>query len=196
MNCSIVLLFVAIAVILIFLFTRGKEALSISQFSSTCFRPSPFIDGNVGTFDSGSTFQRYYSSVPPFPEIACSLNIVGEAPRGNTSEKDIKAHVDAGGVIVAASTRELALAAIDKIIAEGQTAGQLGYPDFYDIPGPIVVMRKTGGVYNWMTGYPISYTPSNVSKFINLNENWNVARKALYIGLRNLEMSAPVLFLA
>lgn len=194
MNCSIVLLFVVIAVILIFLFMRGNEGLSISQFSSTCFRPSPFIDGNIGTFDSGSTFQRYYSGVPPFPSIACSLNIVAEKQHCQTSEKEIKTHLDNGGVIVAASTHELAIAAIDKIVQEEQ--GRNGYPDFYEIPGPIVVMRKAGKVYNWMTGYPISYLPSNVSKFINLNENWNVARKALYVGLRNLEMTAPILFLA
>lgn len=197
MNGLVIAVLAVIALILVFLVLRGKdEGLSISQFSSPCFRPSPFIDGNIGTFDSGSTFQRYYNGIPPFPEISCGLNIVGVKQKGLTSEKEIKEHLDAGGVVVVASTEEAALAAIDKVIQEGQLADRWGYPDFYEIPGPIVVFGKQEQSYTWMTGYPISYMPSNVSKFINMNDNWNVARKALYVGLRNLEMNAPVLFLA
>lgn len=190
----LVIVFLVLAIVVTFYLLNKREGLALSQFPS-CIRPSPFLDANVATFDSSSTFQRYYQTIPPFPRVTGKEEVIADTLLNLVSEADVKAHLDGGGTIVVAENAQLAAHALNEIVRETAIAGRQGYPYFYNIPGPIVVMNKVGKDYYWMIGYPISYIPANISKFVNMNDNWNVAKKAYHVGLRNLQPTATMVFL-
>lgn len=147
-----------------------------------------------GTFDSGTTWLRNLPCPPPFPPVLPGIELVAQKQVLHTSELDVYKHLQAGGLIVGSNDGAVADYAIKKLIEATQSGGNQGYPDFYYISGPVLIMNKVGDKYYWMTDYPIKYNPENFGKYVNSSSDWNIAKTAYKHGLRLLESNAPIFF--
>ena len=81
-----------------------------------------------------------------------------------------------------------------KLIEQTALGGDSGYPDFYYINGPVLVMTKVNGYYYWMIDYPIKYNPENFQNYVNRSKDWNIAKTAYQAGRKLLNMNAPFIF--
>jgi hypothetical protein len=146
----------------------------------------------AGTYDGGSTWERGLPCPLEIPPIMPGLQVFAHKQSLRVSEADIKDHLDAGGVVMAANTGAIIDFTMKSIIKQNTT--RAGYPDFYYIVGPIVVMMKANGRYYWMIDYPIKYTPANIKNYVNSDRNWNVAKTFFHMGRRLLNPTAPFIF--
>lgn len=148
------------------------------------------------TFDSGSTMARNLPCPAPFPPVVPGMQPVMHKQLMHTSELDIYNHLEQGGLIVAANSGDV----IDytmKVLQEHTLANsRTGYPDFYYINGPVLVMSKVGSNYYWMIDYPIKYNPQNFANYVNTSSVWNIAKTAYQAGRKLLNLNAPVIFFA
>ena len=148
----------------------------------------------AGTFDSGSTFLRNLPCPVPFPMLVPGFELVSQKQLRHVSELDVYKHLEQGGLIIAANDGKVADYTLKKLIETTSDAGNTGYPNFYYIKGPVLVMNKIGSNYFWMTGYPISYTPENFADHVNTSNNWNIAKTAYQGGRKQLNLNSPVFF--
>lgn len=147
----------------------------------------------AGTFDSG-----WLAKMPEvaFPPVFPQMNIVMHKQLRHVSVMDVQKHLDAGGLIVAANTGKIANYAIEKLIEETMANGSQGYPNFYYIEGPVVIMNKICDSYYWMIDYPIKYTPANFGDYVNTSTDPREAMSMYAHGVKLLNQDAPVFFFA
>lgn len=148
----------------------------------------------AGTFDSGSTFLRNLPCPVPFPPVVPGMEPTVQKQLRHVSELDVFQQLEQGGLVVAANNGKVIDYTMKKLMETTAAAGNQGYPDFYYIEGPIVVMSKVGDNYFWMIDYPIKYNPGNFSNYVNTSKNWNIAKTAYHAGIKLLNQNAPVIF--
>lgn len=148
----------------------------------------------AGTFDSGSTFLRNLPCPVPFPPVVPGMKLIGQKQLRHTSELDIYQHLEQGGLIVGANDGNVADYAMKKLMETTAAGGNQGYPNFYYINGPVLIMSKVGDNYFWMVDYPIKYTPENFSDYVNTSKSWNIAKTAYQSGRKLLNLNAPLFF--
>jgi hypothetical protein len=147
----------------------------------------------AGTFDSGSTFLRNLPCPIPFPKISKNIQLLAHKEMNYITEKDVFQHLENNGLIIAANDGSIVDYTLKKLIE--QTSNNYGYPNFYYINGPILVMTKlNNGNYFWMIDYPIKYNPGNIFNYINTSNNWNIAKTAFNTGRKLLNLNAPFFF--
>ena len=148
----------------------------------------------AGTFDSGSTFLRNLPCPAPFPPVVDGMEVVAQKQLRHTSELDVYKHLEQGGMIVGAKNGKVIDYAMKKLMEATAAGGDQGYPNFYYIDGPVLIMSKVGKNYFWMIDYPIKYNPENFSNYVNTSTNWNIAKTAYQAGRKLLELDAPIIF--
>ncbi|KKL80225.1 hypothetical protein LCGC14_2006910 [marine sediment metagenome] len=148
----------------------------------------------AGTFDSGSTFLRNLPCPAPFPPVVSGLEPTAQKQLRHVSELDVYKHLEQGGLIVAANNGNVIDYIMKKLMEATAAAGAQGYPNFYYIDGPVLVMSKVGKNYFWMIDYPIKYNPENFPNYVNTSTNWNIAKTAYQAGRKLLNLDAPVIF--
>lgn len=148
----------------------------------------------AGTFDSGSTFLRNLPCPVPFPPVVAGLEPIGQKQLMHVSELDIFQHLEKGGLIVGANKGKVIDYTMKKLMEATANLGGQGYPNFYYIDGPVLVMSKVGDNYFWMVDYPVKYNPENFSKYVNTSTSWNIAKTAYNAGKKLLNLDAPVIF--
>lgn len=148
----------------------------------------------AGTFDSGSTWLRNLPCPVPFPPVVPGFEPTAQKQLRHTSELDVYKHLQRGGLIVGAKSGDV-ISYVMKVLTEQTAAkGNQGYPSFYYIDGPVLIMSKVGDNYFWMTDYPIKYNPENFSNYVGTSKNWNIAKTAYQKGRQLLDLSAPIIF--
>jgi hypothetical protein len=148
----------------------------------------------AGTFDSGSTFMRNLPCPVPFPPVVNGMEPVVHKQLRHVSELDVFKHLQQGGLVIAAKNGKVIEYAMKKLAETTIAGGDQGYPNFYYIEGPILIMSKVGDNYFWMIDYPIKYTPENFSKYVNTSKSWNIAKTAYQAGRKLLDLESPVIF--
>lgn len=148
----------------------------------------------AGTFDSGSTFLRNLPCPVPFPPVIPGFELVAQKQSRHVSELDIYKHLQAGGLVIGANDGKVADYAMKKLIEATLAGGNQGYPNFYYIKGPVVILNKVNENYFWMIDYPIKYNPENFSNYVNTSDNWNIAKTAYQAGRKLLNPNAPFFF--
>lgn len=164
-----------------------KSCHSCREKEHTCVQAA-------GTFDSGSTFLRNLPCPVPFPPVVPGMDIVAHKQLRHLSELDVYKHLEQGGLIIAANDGDVVDYTMKKLIESTAAGGNQGYPNFYYINGPVLVMNKVGDNYFWMIDYPIKYNPENFSNYVNTSKNWNIAKTAYQAGKKLLNLDAPVFF--
>lgn len=204
MKNTIILLILSIVIIY---FYNNKESLSISQFPNSKCKSSNFYNCNNcnGKFyqkqNKVSCNNNNYDDYVYNPE----LNIV---PIDNTdiiiedtkqinelTESDIFNYLDKGGLIISCIDGETANFILTKLAEHTIIGKDVGFPDFYYINGPIIVLKKVKEYYYWMIDYPIKYTPANINNFANKSINRNDLKQMFYAGRRLLNNTFPVYFM-
>jgi hypothetical protein len=148
----------------------------------------------AGTFDSGSTFLRNLPCPVPFPPAVSGMKPIAHKQLQHVSELDVYKHLEQGGMIVGANDGKVADYAMKKLMEATAAGGNQGYPNFYYINGPVLIMSKVGENYFWMIDYPIKYNPENFSNYVNTSTNWNIAKTAYQAGRKLLNLNAPIFF--
>lgn len=148
----------------------------------------------AGTFDSGTTFLRNLPCPVPFPPVLPGMELTAHKQSRHVSELDIYKHLEEGGLVISANTGKIAEYALQKLVQNTLARGNQGYPNFYYIQGPILVLSKVGDDYFWMIDYPIKYNPENFSKYVNTSKSWNITKTAYKAGRRLLNDDAPFFF--
>lgn len=148
----------------------------------------------AGTFDSGSTFARNLPCPVPFPPVVPGMEPIAQKQLRHVSELDIYKHLKNDGLIIAANDGKVVEYAYKKLIENTAAAGNQGYPNFYYVDGPVLILNKVGDNYFWMTDYPIKYTPENFANHVNTSTSWNIAKTAYNHGKKLLNLDAPVIF--
>ena len=169
--------------------TRQSSCTSCDSDDHVCLQAA-------GTFDSGSTWMRNLPCPVPFPPVTEGYKIVAHKQNMHASELDVYKCLEDGGLLVAAKNGKVAEYTLKKLIEETETRGLQGYPNFYYIDGPIVVMTKVDGMYFWMIDYPIKYNPQNFKNYVGMSTDWNIAKTALKNGRKLLDNDAPFFFLS
>lgn len=146
------------------------------------------------TFDSGSTFMRNLPCPVPFPPIVPGMELLAQKQMRHVSVLDVYNHLQQGGLIIGSNSGKIADYAMKKLIEETEAAGTKGYPNFYYIDGPVLVMNKVANNYYWMIDYPIKYTPENFGDYVNTSTDWNIAKTAYHAGIKLLNPDAPIFF--
>lgn len=160
-----------------------------SNNSSSCFN----CTNAVGTFDSGSTYLRKLPC-PPTPPVLDGMELTSQKQLKHVSELDIYQHLNNGGMVIGAKNGKVVDYIIKKLIENTKDNGNKGYPNFYYIDGPVLIMNKIGNKYYWMVDYPIKYTPSNFSKYVNYSDNWNIAKTIYNNSKLLLDLNSPIFF--
>lgn len=140
--------------------------------SEDCFQSSP---GLVNTTDI------------PLPPIK-NIQLIKKTTIKNISKTQIQQHLEQGDLIVAAKSPEV----IENLLIKLKFSGGNGYPDFYYIDGPVVLLTKDGRNYYYVIDYPIKYNPKNIKKYINTTPYSDYALDAWFAGSRMLEGCYPV----
>jgi hypothetical protein len=174
-------------------FTNSNDDDDKSSCSSCCNEEYTCMDA-AGTFDSGSTWLRNLACPVPFPPVLPGYKIEKHKQSRHVSELDIYKHLEKGGLVVAANDGDIVEYTMKKLIEQTLKGGNGGYPDFYYINGPILVMTKVNGKYYWMIDYPIKYNPENYSDYVNSSDNWNIAKTLYQAGRKLLNPNAPFIF--
>jgi len=166
-----------------------KSSCSSCNGDYTCLEPG-------STFDSGSTMARNLPCPAPFPPVLPGFEPIMHKQLMHTSELDIFNHLNHGDLLIAANKGDTISYVMKKLQEHTLSNSRKGYPDFYYIEGPILVMSKVGNNYYWMVDYPIKYTPENFKNYVNTSDNWNIAKTAYNAGIKLLNKNAPVIFFA
>lgn len=145
-----------------------------------------------GTFDSGTTFLRNLPCPVPFPPVSPQIELVAQKQLRHLSELDVYDHLERGGLLVGAKSGKVAEYAIQKLIEATENKGSEGYPNFYYIDGPVLIMTKVAGHYFWMTDYPIKYNPKNFGEYVNSSPDWKIAKTAYQYGRKLLDQGSPI----
>lgn len=148
------------------------------------------------TFESGSQERRNLPCPVPFPPVGLDVQVVSHKQVMHMSELDVYKHLQNGGILVAANKGSVINYALQKLQEQTLRGGQSGYPDFYYIEGPILVMTRVNDVFYWMIDYPIKYNPGNYLNYVNKSNNWAVAKTMYNAGKRLLNSNAPVVLLS
>lgn len=161
---------------------------------SVCQKCTLTCPPTQGTFESGSTFARDLPCPVTFPPVLPGYQIASHKQSMHVSDLDIHKALERNELIIAANDGNIVDYVMKKLIEQTQVGGNYGYPDFYNINGPVVVMTKVGRYYYWMIDYPIKYTPDNYSNYVNRSENWNIAKTMYHAGRKLLNANAPFIF--
>ncbi len=175
-------------------FCGSQQAPPVKGSCRSCQKGKYVCLQAAGTFDSGSTFLRNLPCPVPFPPVVSGYEPVAQKQLRHTSELDVYKHLAQGGLIVAANDGDTVSYVMKKLIEQTAAGGNQGYPEFYYINGPVLVMSKVGDSYYWMTDYPIKYNPENFSNYVGSSKNWNIAKTAYQNGRKLLNLDAPVIF--
>lgn len=167
--------------------TINREGFRVKGLCHTCREAA-------GTHDGGSTWLRNLPCPVPFPPVVDGMQPVAHKQLRHVSEANVRDHLEQGGLVAAAKSSAIISYALNRLTEQTAAAGNEGYPDFYDIEGPVVIMIKIGDVYFWMIDYPIKYNPGNFSKYVGYSRSWNVAKVAYQRGRSLLNLNAPVVF--
>jgi len=154
----------------------------------------PICLQHAGTFDSGSTFLRNLPCPVSFPRIPHTTRVVDSKEMRKTSLLDVYRTLEAGGFIIGAKDEKVAEYTLGKLQELTNNGCANGYPDFYYINGPVVVMTKVGDTYYWMYGNPISYIPETYGNFVNESKNWKLAQTAYQRAIKRLNGESPIFF--
>jgi hypothetical protein len=174
---------------------NGKEGLTVGQPALVEFvnpeNPTDCAQA-AGTFDGGSTFMRDLPCPVPFPRVGKGLKLVAHKQSRHVSEADIYNHLEQGGLIIGANEGSIADYALSTLMKE--STSNEGYPNFYYIKGPVVILTKLNNTYFWMIDYPIKYNPINITNYINISDNWGIAKTMYQTGRKLLNSNAPFFF--
>jgi hypothetical protein len=128
----------------------------------------------------------------PFPPVIPGFEPIAQKQMRHVSELNVYKHLQNGGLIVGAKSGDVISYAM-KVLTE-QTLGRQGYPEFYYIDGPVLIMSKVGDNYFWMIDYPIKYNPENFPKYVGTSKNWLIAKTAYQNGRKLLDLNSPIIF--
>lgn len=145
----------------------------------------------VSIVDKNSCFneraEKYTGNVI-LPPISENILLVKKTSIDKLDLNEVMKHLDQGDLIVSAKNEQM----IEYLIHKIQFAGGNGYPDFYYVDGPVIVMQKNESDYYYMVDYPIKYNPKNMKKYSNVVDNVSDATSTYTLGARLLEGCSPV----
>ena len=169
-----------------------KAPMGIVQISGVDDFTVSVAGGNNAS--RGSTFLRNLPCPVSFPRIPRTTGVVDCKEMRKTSLLDVYRTLEAGGFIIGAKDEKVAEYTLGKLQELTNNGCANGYPDFYYINGPVVVMTKVGDTYYWMYGNPISYIPETYGNFVNESKNWKLAQTAYQRAIKRLNGESPIFF--
>ena len=204
-----VIIIISTILILLLLYTQ-KENLSISQYPSKCTSSGEFYNCNVcdgvffqdvnkkgqicncGEFRNELVEKNYKLNVVPVKDP--DLQILATLNLNDINENVLFNYLNNDALLIIANNGETVYKIIQKLLDHTVVGDEVGFPDFYDVEGPVLVMNKVKGKYFWMIDYPIKYTPSNIRNYVNTSRDWEVAKSMFYLGHRLIHPEAQVYF--
>jgi hypothetical protein len=146
---------------------------------------------NTVLYPKESCFQatpsRHQDAVilPPVPDV---LTPIYQTTVNKMKMDDVHRFLKNGDLIVSAKSLDV----INYLVKKLQYPGGNGYPDFYNVDGPVTVVRRVGTGYYYMIDYPIKYIPKNIENYVNTTPYIDYAIKAWIAGTRLEESCSPV----
>lgn len=139
----------------------------------TCFKTTPTKDNNTTV---------------RLPPIADENPVLETTTIKNMNINKVMKHVEAGDLVISAKNMKV----IEYLLFKLKYPGGNGFPDFYNVDGPVTVLTKDGGIYYYIIDYPIKYRPNNINKYVNSTVYSDYIKDAWIAGIRLQENCNPV----
>jgi len=146
----------------------------------------PLVYHHNQNCNQGTTNESGYPFLPVLPKN------FKELPKeiynsGDLSTESLMSKIESGYLIASAKDLPQLELFLQKLLHSGGS----GFPNFYGVDGPVVMVVKQNGNYYYMADYPLKWG-GNITNWVGVTDNPDYARSALVSARKLTEPCYPI----
>lgn len=114
---------------------------------------------------------NYDTNTLTIPRIKIEDDFIGMGLKHEITLDMIEDILSNDMILLVAQDAHALFGLLETLIEQNIVGTKRGFPDFYYIPGPVLVLEKRKEDVYYMIDYPIKYIPSKFPNFVNKNSN-------------------------